>query len=62
MLIIYVDDMIIIGNDKEETNMLKERLCREFEMKILGDFKYFFGMEVTQNKEGFFLSQGKYST
>ena len=34
-LIIYVDDMIITGNDKEEITKLKEGLFTEFEMKDL---------------------------
>ncbi|GKD37040.1 putative RNA-directed DNA polymerase, partial [Tanacetum coccineum] len=34
-LIIFVDDMIIIGNDKSEIKKLKEGLCTEFEMKDL---------------------------
>jgi Reverse transcriptase (RNA-dependent DNA polymerase) len=60
VLIIYVDDMIITENDKEEMKRLEDRLCREFEMKNLGGLKYFLGIEVTRNKEGIFLSQRKY--
>jgi Reverse transcriptase (RNA-dependent DNA polymerase) len=51
VLIIYVDDMIITENDKEEMKRLEDRLCREFEMKNLGGLKYFLGIEVTRNKE-----------
>ena len=45
-LIIYVDDMVIIGNNKEEIRELKKRLFMEFEMKDLGNLKYFLGIEV----------------
>nr|GEZ11305.1 putative RNA-directed DNA polymerase [Tanacetum cinerariifolium] len=45
-LIIYVDDMIITGNDKEEMTRLITNLFKEFEMKDLGRFKYFLGIEV----------------
>lgn len=34
-LIVYVDDMIITGDDQNEMNKLQKNLSREFEMKIL---------------------------
>ena len=45
-LIIYVDDMIITGSDKEEILSLRKNLFTEFEMKDLGGLKYFLGIEV----------------
>ncbi|KAM2968487.1 hypothetical protein FF1_028628 [Malus domestica] len=36
-LIIYVDDMIVTGDDKEEISRLKDYLATEFEMKDLGE-------------------------
>jgi transposase InsO family protein len=60
ILIIYVDDMIITGNDKEGIKELEEKLFKEFEMKSLGGLKYFLGIEVTRNREGIYLSQRKY--
>ena len=59
-LIIYVDDMIITGNDKEEIAELRGRLFREFEMKDLGRLKYFLGIEVLRSSRGIFISQRKY--
>ena len=59
-LIIYVDDMIITGDDAEEIQNLKENLFREFEMKDLGALKYFLGIEVLRSKHGIFLRQKKY--
>ncbi|KAJ9539426.1 hypothetical protein OSB04_032159 [Centaurea solstitialis] len=59
-LIIYVDDMIITGNDKEEITKLKEGLFTEFEMKDLGELKYFLGIEVLRSKQGIFICQKKY--
>ena len=41
-LLIYVDDMIITGNDEKEITSLQEHLAAEFEMKNPGDLKYFF--------------------
>jgi hypothetical protein len=58
ILIIYVDDMIITGDDQEGIEQLEKRLSKEFEMKNLGGLKYFLGIEVA--KEGISLSQRKY--
>jgi hypothetical protein len=59
-LIIYVDDMIITGDDSEEISRLQQQLGTEFEMKNLGGLKYFLGIEVARSNQGIFLSQRKY--
>ena len=59
-LIIYVDDMVITGNDEKEIKELKGKLFMEFEMKDLGNLKYFLGIEVFRSKRGIFINQKKY--
>ncbi|TQD71560.1 hypothetical protein C1H46_042906, partial [Malus baccata] len=59
-LIVYVDDMVVTGNDVEEIQKLQKYLAKEFEMKDLGTLKYFLGIEVARSKHGIFLSQKKY--
>jgi len=59
-LIVYVDDMVVTGNDPAEQAALKNYLSTEFEMKDLGSLKYFLGIEVSRCKSGIFLSQRKY--
>lgn len=60
ILIVYVDDIILIGDDKEEIERLKKDLASEFEMKDLGNLRYFLGMEFARNRLGITISQRKY--
>ncbi|KAK3007174.1 hypothetical protein RJ639_016566 [Escallonia herrerae] len=59
--IVYVDDMVVTGNDPEEREALQGHLSREFKMKDLGPLKYFLGIEVSRSNKGIFLSQRKYA-
>ena len=60
ILIVYVDDIILSGNDMEELQKLKKYLSEEFEVKDLGNLKYFLGMEVARSRKGIVVSQRKY--
>ncbi|CAL2255837.1 unnamed protein product [Prunus armeniaca] len=55
-LIVYVDDMVVTGNDPVEKAALQHHLASEFEMKDLGALKYFLGIEVARSEQGIFLS------
>ncbi|RVW62074.1 Copia protein [Vitis vinifera] len=44
-LLVYVDDIIVTGNDEREKHEVKQRLATKFEIKELGKLKYFFGIE-----------------
>ena len=59
-LIVYVDDIVMIGNDQEELKRLKHHLAEEFEIKDLGPLRYFLGIEVARSVKGIFISQRKY--
>ncbi|TYK10665.1 Beta-galactosidase [Cucumis melo var. makuwa] len=52
ILIVYVDDIILTGDDQIEISQLKQRMSDEFEIKDLGNMKYFLRMEVAKSKEG----------
>ena len=60
ILIVYVDDIVLIGSDKEELERLKRKLAVEFEIKDLEASKYCLGMEFARSKEGIFVNQCKY--
>ncbi|RDX62553.1 hypothetical protein CR513_59101, partial [Mucuna pruriens] len=59
-LIVYVDDIVITGNDNIKISPLKQYLFNHFETKDLGHLKYFLGIKVAQSKEGIVISQRKY--
>ena len=46
-LLIYVDDIIITGNNVKDILALKQFLHSHFQIKDLGDLKYFLGIEVS---------------
>ena len=57
IVVLYVDDLILIGNDKALINKFKEAMKSEFEMTDLGLLKYFLGIDVKKMNDGIFLSQ-----
>jgi hypothetical protein len=59
-LLLYVDDMIITGDDLEYIAFVKTRLSDQFLMSDLGPLRYFLGIEISSTFEGFLLSQEKY--
>ncbi|XP_074271447.1 uncharacterized protein LOC141595383 [Silene latifolia] len=60
-VLVYVDDLVITGNDSVTISNFKTYLGQCFHMKDLGLLKYFLGIEVAHNKEGIFLNQRKYA-
>ena len=60
VLLVYVDDIVITGNDVNEIERFKVFLKNKFQIKDLGKLKYFLGIEVLENENGVCLSQRKY--
>lgn len=54
---LYVDDLLVIGDDIDEIANFKRSMLQVFEMTDLGVMRYFLGMEVHQLDDGIFLSE-----
>jgi len=48
-LVLYVDDMLLVRNDKEIIQDLKTHLSSKFDMKNLGAENYILGMEIKRD-------------
>ena len=60
-LLVYVDDILIMGNDPKCVADLKHLLDTKFGIKDLGSLKYFLGLDVTRIVKGISLNQRKYA-
>ncbi|CAL8077131.1 unnamed protein product [Prunus armeniaca] len=61
VILLYVDDMIITGNDDDAIRDLKHFLGTCFKIKDLGPLKYFLGVEIARSKSGISFCQRKYT-
>ena len=60
MVLVYVDDLIIVGNDSDVISHLKVTLQQRFSITDLGNLKYFLGIEMATSHKGLFLNQRRY--
>ena len=61
LFLLYVDDMIIIGNNLSDIQELKDFLNQQFEMKDLRHLNYFLGLEITHVIAGLYITWTKYA-
>ena len=61
LILLYVDDMIITGDDSAGIHSLQHFLSQHFEMKDLGTLSCFLGLKVTSSSDGYYLFQAKYA-
>lgn len=62
ILLLYVDDMLIVGNSTKRIALLKKTLSKSFSMKDLGPVKQILGMKIScdRSKKKLWLSQEGY--
>ncbi|XP_043710497.1 uncharacterized mitochondrial protein AtMg00810-like [Telopea speciosissima] len=56
----YVDDILVTGNQPMHIDTLLQQLVSEFSIKDLGRLNFFLGIEATYNSDGLTLSQSRY--
>lgn len=56
ILLLYVDDIIIIGSSNNAITKVIDVLSQELDLKDLGALHYFLGIQIIQNALGLFLS------
>ncbi|KAM1666313.1 hypothetical protein ACFX1X_045967 [Malus domestica] len=59
-LLVYVDDLVLTGNNTSLLSTFIQALANRFSVKDLGNLHYFLGVEVIPTTTGLFLSQHKY--
>ncbi|XP_071714802.1 uncharacterized mitochondrial protein AtMg00810-like [Rutidosis leptorrhynchoides] len=60
-LLVYVDDIILTGNNASLVRHFLTRLHQEFVITDLGKLNYFLGLEVSYHASSLFLCQSKYA-
>jgi len=60
-VVLYVVNLIFMGNNARFIEGFKEVMKKEFEMSDLDLVKYFLGLEIVQGEEDIFVSQENYA-
>jgi hypothetical protein len=58
---VYVDDIVFGGSSNSLVARFAKDMRREFEMSMMGELKFFLGLQIKQSKEGTFVHQAKYT-
>ncbi|XP_019416403.1 PREDICTED: uncharacterized protein LOC109327693 [Lupinus angustifolius] len=60
-ILVYVDDLVLAGNNLCEIQIVKQALDHAYKIKDLGQFRFFLGLEVSISKTGLLLNQRQYA-
>ena len=60
-LLVYVDDVVLAGNNAQACIAFKTYLNACFSIKDFGPLKYFLGIKIAHGPQGLFLCQRKYA-
>ena len=58
---LYVDDLLVTGNNTSLVEKFKQEMMEVFEMTDLGLMTFFLGMEIKQDEHEVFICQKKYA-
>jgi hypothetical protein len=57
ILIFYIDDLFLIGDDTKRLNILEEELTKHYEMTNMGFMNLYIGIESIYFEDGILLVQ-----
>nr|GEX56909.1 retrovirus-related Pol polyprotein from transposon TNT 1-94 [Tanacetum cinerariifolium] len=58
---IYVDDIIFGSTNPKYTKRFEKLMHSRFEMSLMGEMKFFLGLQIRQSPCGIFINQAKYT-
>ncbi|XP_016512829.1 putative mitochondrial protein AtMg00810 isoform X1 [Nicotiana tabacum] len=61
VILVYVDDLLVTGNNVKLIYQVRTDLQARFKMKDLGELKFFLGIDFCRSKEGILMNQRKYA-
>ncbi|XP_019231436.1 PREDICTED: uncharacterized protein LOC109212260 [Nicotiana attenuata] len=61
VILVYVDDLLITGNNQQLLCETRSDLKKRFKMKDLGELKFFLGIEFARSRQGILMCQRKYA-
>ena len=61
-VVLYVDDMLLVGNNMDVIKKVKSQLSSKFDMKDIGTANFILGMDIKRDcaKRKLWLNQRKY--
>uniref|UniRef100_A0A2N9J182 Integrase catalytic domain-containing protein n=1 Tax=Fagus sylvatica TaxID=28930 RepID=A0A2N9J182_FAGSY len=61
-LLLYVDEILLTGNNSSFITQLIHALSKVFELKYMGSLSYFLGLQIQRSTKGLTITQTKYAT
>nr|GFB47043.1 retrovirus-related Pol polyprotein from transposon TNT 1-94 [Tanacetum cinerariifolium] len=58
---IYVDDIIFASTDPKACDIFSNEMSCKFQMSMMGQISFFFGLQVSQSPGGIFINQSKFA-
>ncbi|GJU02969.1 putative ribonuclease H-like domain-containing protein [Tanacetum coccineum] len=58
---IYVDDIIFGSTNPKHSKRFEKLMHNKFEMSMMGELKFFLGIQIHQSSRGIFINQAKYA-
>ncbi|GJT41509.1 retrovirus-related pol polyprotein from transposon TNT 1-94 [Tanacetum coccineum] len=58
---IYIDDIIFGSTNPKLSKRFEKLMHSKFEMSMIGDLKFFLGIQIHQSPRGIFINQAKYA-